>query len=71
MYSPIVPHVRPSNCQSEWIKRVSANQAAKTAAKGGAAKISLKRQPAGPKAGYVYTISDTTTIQPIPFSDLV
>ena len=69
-----VPHVRPSNCQTGWIAQVKANETHKMAVKAGtAARFSLKRQPKGPKAAYNYTVATkgSTTIQPIPYSDLV
>ena len=44
-----VEHVCPSTSRDEIKSRVKANEAAK---KAGGAKVNLKRQPAGPRAGF-------------------
>ena len=67
-----VEHVRPSKCRQEVLRRVKENEAAKAAAASSGEKVDLKRHPVQPKAGYVYEIAETpTTIQPLPFVDLV
>ena len=66
-----VEHVVPSKCKNDLIARVQKNEAAKKEAKASGNKVTLKRQPVQPKAGFVITVGETpTTIQPIPFSDL-
>ena len=66
-----VEHVVPSKCKNDLNARVQKNEAAKKEAKASGNKVTLKRQPVQPKAGFVITVGETpTTIQPIPFSDL-
>jgi len=71
-----IEHVRKSKCQSDFLARKAENAEKKAAlAKGEPKGEPLKRQPRGPKAGY-YVASpgdgaEVTTIQPLPFSDLV
>ena len=68
-----VPHVRPSKCADEIIRRVKENEATKAKVRAGELpKANLKRQHVGPKAGYFYTLDEVpTTIQPQPYVDLV
>ncbi|KAL7439106.1 hypothetical protein ACHAXM_006529 [Skeletonema potamos] len=70
-----IEHIRPSKCQKEIIARVKANEAAKKAAREGGEKVDLKRHPIKPKEGYFLAApggdGTVTTIQPLPFSDLV
>jgi len=71
-----IEHVRLSKCQQEIIKRKKFNEAAKAKAKETGVKVVLKRTPKLPKAAYFIAApggegTDITTIQPLPFSDLV
>ena len=66
-----IQHVRHSKCRDSIIARVKENEAAKAAARAGGEKVNLKRENANPKAGYVYKGEEATTIQPIPYVDLV
>lgn len=67
-----VEHLNPSKCRNDLIARIGSNEEAKKEARTSGVKISLKRQPAQPKAAFMITIAETPlTIQPIPFSDLV
>ena len=72
-----IEHVRPSKCQAEIKRRKQENEAKKKEVRDGkAAKVSLKRMPGQPKAGYILEHpggegTEITTIQPLPFSDLV
>mmetsp|Transcript_14380 Transcript_14380/g.17487 ORF Transcript_14380/g.17487 Transcript_14380/m.17487 type:complete len:163 (+) Transcript_14380:143-631(+) len=70
-----IEHIRPSNCNKEIISRKIANEAAKVEAKKTGVKVNLKRQPGQPKEGYFLEAAGgegvVTTIQPLPFSDLV
>ena len=66
-----IEHVRHSKCRDSIIARVKENEAAKAAARAGGEKVSLKRENANPKPGYVWKGEEPTTIQPIPYVDLV
>ena len=71
-----IEHVRKSRCQVDFLARKAENAEKKAAAAKGEAKgAPLKRQPVGPKAAYFLPASGDdgviTTIQPLPFSDLV
>merc|ERR1712176_466154 len=70
-----IEHIRKSKCQKEIIERVKSNEAAKKAAREGGEKVNLKRLPKAPKEGYFLAApggdGEITTIQPLPFSDLV
>ena len=70
-----IEHIRKSKCQKEIIERVKSNEAAKKAAREGGAKVDLKRSAKKPKEGYFLPAAggdgEITTIQPLPFSDLL
>jgi len=68
-----IPHLKPSTCQAQIIARKKTNEATKKAVREGKMdKQNLKRQNTQPKLGYAYTISEKpTTIQPLPYVDLV
>mmetsp|Transcript_27673 Transcript_27673/g.49846 ORF Transcript_27673/g.49846 Transcript_27673/m.49846 type:complete len:163 (-) Transcript_27673:40-528(-) len=70
-----IEHIRKSKCQKEIISRVKSNEAAKKAAREGGEKVDLKRHAKRPKEGYFLAAAggdgEITTIQPLPFSDLV
>lgn len=67
-----IEHVTPSKCRNEILDRIKSNELAKKEAKASGVKLSLKRQPKQPKAGFVLPMPDEVeTIQPIPFSDLL
>ena len=70
-----IEHVRKSKCQKEILQRKKDNEAAKAEARKTGVQVSLKRTPKLPKeAYYVAQTGDegvVTTIQPLPFSDLV
>ena len=70
-----IEHIRKSKCQKEIIARVKANEEAKAEARKTGVKIDLKRHPKAPKEGYFLAAAggdgEITTIQPLPFSDLV
>ena len=67
------PHLKASTCQKQILARRHENDEHKKAVRAGTAqKKSLKRANAMPKTGYAYTISaQPTTIQPLPYVDLV
>mmetsp|Transcript_5975 Transcript_5975/g.8693 ORF Transcript_5975/g.8693 Transcript_5975/m.8693 type:complete len:163 (+) Transcript_5975:151-639(+) len=70
-----IEHIRPSKCQKEIIARKVSNEAAKAKARETGEKVNLKRTPTLPKAAYFLPAAgndgEITTIQPLPFSDLV
>mmetsp|Transcript_28074 Transcript_28074/g.64262 ORF Transcript_28074/g.64262 Transcript_28074/m.64262 type:complete len:163 (-) Transcript_28074:41-529(-) len=70
-----IEHVRKSKCQKEILARKVANEAAKVEAAKTGVRVNLKRTPKLPKAGYYLAAAGDdgvlTTIQPLPFSDLV
>ena len=70
-----IEHVRQSTCQKEIIARKVSNELAKVEAAKTGIKINLKRTPKLPKEGYFLAAAGSdgiiTTIQPLPFSDLV
>ena len=70
-----IEHIRKSKCQKEIIARVKANEAAKKAAREGGEKVDLKRHAKKPREAYLLTApggdGEITTIQPMPFSDLI
>jgi len=70
-----IEHVRKSKCQVEILRRKKENEAAKEEARKTGVKVNLKRTPKLPKPGYFLIApggdGEITTIQPLPFSDLV
>jgi large subunit ribosomal protein L21e len=70
-----IEHVRKSKCQKEILRRKQENEAAKAEARKTGVKVNLKRTPKLPKDGYFLSSPGgdgvITTIQPLPFSDLV
>ena len=68
-----VPHVKPSTCQAQIIARKKTNEAHKAAVRAGTAnKKSLKREHTQPKGAFYFTVTEEpTTIQPVPYVDLV
>ena len=70
-----IEHVRKSKCQMEILRRKKENEAAKEEARKTGVKVNLKRCPKQPKDGYFLPAPGgdgvVTTIQPLPFSDLV
>ena len=66
-----IPHVKHSKCRDSIIRSIKENEAAKAAARAGGEKVNLKRENANLKAGYVLKGRCPTTIQPIPYVDLV
>jgi large subunit ribosomal protein L21e len=71
-----IEHVRASKCQKEILKRKVDNEAAKVEARKTGVQVSLKRTPKLPKEAYFLKSAgegdgEVTTIQPLPFSDLV
>jgi large subunit ribosomal protein L21e len=70
-----IEHVRKSKCQQEILRRKKENEAAKEQARTTGTTVNLKRTPKLPKAAYYVAAPGVdgvvTTIQPLPFSDLV
>mmetsp|Transcript_7564 Transcript_7564/g.9321 ORF Transcript_7564/g.9321 Transcript_7564/m.9321 type:complete len:163 (-) Transcript_7564:237-725(-) len=70
-----IEHVRKSKCQKEFLERVKYNDKMKAEAKKTGVIVPLKRTPKMPKEGYYLPATGDggviTTIQPLPFSDLI
>ena len=69
-----IEHVRKSKCQKEILARKVSNEKAKEEARKTGVKVNLKRSPVMPKEGYFLQSpgnTDITTIQSLPFSDLL
>jgi large subunit ribosomal protein L21e len=70
-----IEHVRKSKCQTEILRRKKENEALKAEAAKTGVKVNLKRTPKLPKEAYYVAApgghGEVTTIQPLPFSDLV
>lgn len=69
-----IEHVRASKCQKEILSRKVSNEAAKEEARKTGVQVNLKRTPKLPKEGYYLPAAGdgvVTTIQPLPFSDLL
>jgi large subunit ribosomal protein L21e len=69
-----IEHVRKSKCQSEIIRRKRENEVAKENARKTGVQVVVKRSATMPKEAYYLAAAggeELTTIQPLPFSDLV
>ncbi|XP_011020930.1 PREDICTED: 60S ribosomal protein L21-1 [Populus euphratica] len=62
-----VEHVQPSRCREEFKLRKKKNDELKAAAKARGEKISTKRQPQGPKPGFMVEGATLETFTPIPY----
>eukprot|EP00245_Coleochaete_scutata_P018805 TRINITY_DN995_c0_g2_i1.p1 TRINITY_DN995_c0_g2~~TRINITY_DN995_c0_g2_i1.p1 ORF type:complete len:182 (-),score=41.07 TRINITY_DN995_c0_g2_i1:190-684(-) len=62
-----IEHIKPSRCREEFEERRKRNDEKKRAAKAKGEKISTKRQPAGPKPGFVVEGATIETVTPIPY----
>jgi len=62
-----IEHVQPSRCREDFLERRKTNDRLKAEAKERGEKISTKRQPAGPKGGFVLDASTLQTVTPIPY----
>lgn len=62
-----IEHVQPSRCREEFLERRKSNDIKKAEAKKRGEKVDLKRQPAGPRAGFVLDSSTLETVTPIPY----
>lgn len=62
-----IEHVQPSRCQEELKQRKVHNDELKAAAKARGEKISTKRQPEGPKPGFMVEGTTIETVTPIPY----
>ena len=70
-----IEHIRKSKCQKEILARKVENEKLKDEARKTGEKVNLKRTPQLPKAGYYLPKAGDdgviTTIQTLPFSDLL
>lgn len=62
-----VEHVQPSRCEEELRARKIRNDELKAAAKARGEVISTKRQPQGPKPGFMVEGASLETVTPIPY----
>ncbi|KAL3680867.1 hypothetical protein R1sor_023823 [Riccia sorocarpa] len=63
-----IEHVQPSRCREDFIARRKSNGAVKAEAKAKGEKVNTKRQPEGPKPGFVLPASAVLeTVTPIPY----
>ncbi|KAH7564813.1 hypothetical protein ACOSP7_021421 [Xanthoceras sorbifolium] len=62
-----VEHVQPSRCKEELKLRIIRNDELKAEAKERGEKISTKRQPEGPKPGFMVEGATLETVTPIPY----
>ncbi|OVA03017.1 Ribosomal protein L21e [Macleaya cordata] len=60
-----IEHVQPSRCREEFKLRKIQNDKLKAAAKARGEKISTKRQPQGPKPGFMVEGATLETVTPI------
>ncbi|GBG68957.1 hypothetical protein CBR_g3656 [Chara braunii] len=64
-----IEHVHPSRCREEFLLRVKKNDElkAEAKAKGHTEKLIVKRQPVGPKPGFMVEGGEIETVTPIPY----
>lgn len=62
-----VEHVHPSRCGEDFKLRRIQNDQLKAEAKARGEKISTKRQPQGPKPGFMVAGATLETVTPIPY----
>ncbi|KAJ8448116.1 hypothetical protein Cgig2_031840 [Carnegiea gigantea] len=62
-----IEHVQSSRCQEDFKLRVKKNDELKAAAKAKGEVISTKRQPEGPKPGFMVDGATIETVTPIPY----
>ncbi|KAL6531138.1 60S ribosomal protein L21A [Orobanche minor] len=62
-----IEHVHPSRCHEEILERIKKNDKLKAEAKAQGIIISTKRQPAGPKPGFMVEGATIETVTPIPY----
>jgi len=65
-----VEHVTASRCREEFLNRVKTNDAAKIQAKKDGVKISTKRSPRMPKAGFTCKKAEVITKAPVPYDPI-
>ncbi|PKI65614.1 hypothetical protein CRG98_014007, partial [Punica granatum] len=62
-----IEHVQPSRCNEDFKLRKIQNDKLKAEAKARGEKISTKRQPQGPKPGFMVEGATLETVTPIPY----
>ncbi|KAJ7552844.1 hypothetical protein O6H91_06G072500 [Diphasiastrum complanatum] len=62
-----IEHVHPSRCREEFLERRKKNNELKAEAKARGEKISLRRQPEGPRPGFLVEGATLETVTPIPY----
>ena len=68
-----IEHVKPSQSRSDFVRRVQENDAARKVAKAAGLKVSLKRQPAGPRPAHAVSTlnNEPVFMTPIPYEQLI
>ena len=62
-----IEHVMPSRCTEDFKLRKKMNDKLKAEAKARGETISTKRQPEGPKPGFMVECATLETVTPIPY----
>ncbi|EFJ28214.1 hypothetical protein SELMODRAFT_170832 [Selaginella moellendorffii] len=58
-----IEHVKPSRCREDFLKRIKSSAEARKSGN----KTCLKRQPAGPKPGFIVEGATLETVTPVPY----
>eukprot|EP00899_Mesostigma_viride_P002462 jgi/Mesvir1/12216/Mv00444-RA.1 len=66
-----VEHVQPSRCRESFLKRKAENDEKKKEAKKRGEHVQLKRQPAGPKKGFLVPGGEQETVTAVPYDVLM
>ena len=68
-----IEHVKPSQSRNDFLRRDQDNDAARKVAKAAGVKVTLKRQPLGPRASHsVSTVNNEPVFMtPIPYEQLI
>jgi large subunit ribosomal protein L21e len=64
-----IEHVRPSRCREDFLRRVKENDQLRQGAKSQGKRITLKRQPVGPREGHLVRLkcNPPKTVAPVPY----
>ncbi|GAQ78141.1 60S ribosomal protein L21 [Klebsormidium nitens] len=62
-----IEHVKPSRCHEDFLERRKKNDQLKAEAKKRGESLHVRRQPAGPKPGFLVEKADIETVTPIPY----
>nr|ACB70301.1 ribosomal protein L21 [Ornithodoros coriaceus] len=65
-----IEHIKHSNCRKEYLERIKKNRVLREEAKKAGIKISLRRQPEGPRPGHFVKLNgkqEPELVQPLPY----